>query len=129
VPVAPFPERLAATVGGYLPRILGFYIDAGRPWQLAFFLVVVPLWIAALITALVRDRASFAWLLGRREGLDRGQLILWIVFGANLGLLLATKRPIDHYYLLPLYSVLPCWMGGFLGRLRRHWPRSPSWPW
>ncbi len=45
-----------------------------------------------------------------------------MVAAANIGLLLATKRAIDHYYLLPLYSVLPCWMGGFLGRLRRHGP-------
>jgi hypothetical protein len=48
--------------------------------------------------------------------------MLWIVAAANLGLLLATKRSIDHYYLLPLYSVLPCWMGGFLARLRRQIP-------
>ena len=33
--------------------------------------------------------------------------------------MLATKRAIDHYYLLPLYSVLPCWMGDLLDRLRR----------
>jgi hypothetical protein len=122
VPIAPFHERLAAIVGDYLPRIIGYYSQAGRPWRLAFFLVVVPLWIAAVITALVRDRASCAWLVGRRGQLEQGRIMLWIVAAANLGLLLATKRLIDHYYLLPLYSVLPCWMGGFLGRLRRHGP-------
>jgi hypothetical protein len=51
-----------------------------------------------------------------------GRVILWMVAAVNIGLLLATKRAIDHYYLLPLYSVLPCWMGGFLGRLRRRGP-------
>ena len=51
-----------------------------------------------------------------------GRVILWMVAAANIGLLLATKRAIDHYYLLPLHSVLPCWMGGFLGRLRRRGP-------
>jgi F5/8 type C domain-containing protein len=122
VPVAPFHERLAATVSGYLPRLIGFWMDAGSPWRLAFFLIVVPLWIAAVVTALVRDRTSFAWLLGRRGGLEHGQVMLWIVAAANLGLLLATNRAIDHYYLLPLYSVLPCWMGGFLGQLRRRGP-------
>ena len=122
VPVAPFPERLAATVGGYLPRLIGLYVEAGRPWRLAFFLVAVPLWIAAVVAAVIRDRSSFAWLLGRRGEIGRGQIMLWIVAAANLGLLLATKRAIDHYYLLPLHSVLPYWMGGFLGRLRRHWP-------
>jgi hypothetical protein len=122
VPVSPFPERLATTVAGYLPRVLGFWVEAGPAWRLAFFLVVVPLWIAAAGTALARDRASVGWLFGGRGGLARGRVMLWIVAGANLGLLLATKRAIDHYYLLPLYSVLPCWMGGFLGQLRRRGP-------
>ena len=68
VPIAPFHERLAAIAGDYLPRLIGYSFQAGRPWQLAFFLVAVPLWIAAVITALVRDRASVAWLVGRRGG-------------------------------------------------------------
>jgi hypothetical protein len=120
VPVAPFAERLATTVGVYLPRILGFHVDAGRTWQLAFWLVAVPLWVAAAATALLRDRRRLLWLVSRVDGIGRGQVMLWIVAAANLGLLLATKRAIDHYYLLPLYSVLPCWMGAFLDRVGQH---------
>jgi hypothetical protein len=62
-------------------------------------------------------------MLGRRDGIGRGQVILWIVAAANLGLVLVTKRGVDHYYLLPLYSVLPCWMGEFLDWLRQRRPQ------
>lgn len=119
VPVALFHDRVTAVVGTFLPTLLGLHLDAGRPWLVTFFLVAVPLWVAALIGAAIRGRAELAWLLGRGGRLGRGQIILWIVAGANLALVLATKRAIDHYYLLPLYSVLPCWMGDLLDRLRR----------
>jgi hypothetical protein len=123
VPVAPLRERLAAVVGDFLPRLVGLHLPAGRAWILAFFLVALPLWIVAVARAAVRDRAQLAWTLGGRGPIDRGQIILWIVAATNLGLVLVTKRAVDHYYLLPLYSVLPCWMGELLDWLRRRWPR------
>jgi hypothetical protein len=83
----------------------------------------MPLWAAALVRAPVRDRAELAWILGGRGRIGRGQVILWIVAGTNVALVLATERAIDHYYLLPLYSVLPCWMGESLDWLRRRRPR------
>ena len=106
----------------HLPRLIGYYFQAGRPWRLAFFLVAVPLWIAAVITALVRDRASFAWLVGRRGTLMEGRVILWMVAAANIGLLLATKRRDPP--LLPPAALLgaPLLDGRIPRPLRRHGP-------
>ncbi len=123
VAVAPFRERIEAVVGDFLPRLLGLHLKAGRPWIVAFLLVAVPLWLGAFVWAARRDRPELAWLLGRRDRIGRGHVILWIVAATNVGMVLATQRAIDHYYLLPLYSVLPCWMGEFLDRLRRRRPR------
>jgi hypothetical protein len=123
VAVAPFHERLTAVVGDFLPRLLGLHLQAGRPWIMAFLLVAVPTWLGALVWAACRYRPELAWMLGRRGRIGRGHVILWIVAATNLALVLATQRAIDHYYLLPLYSVLPCWMGEFLDWLRRHRPR------
>jgi hypothetical protein len=119
---APFHERLTTVVGVFLPRLLGPHVQAEQPWLLAFLLVTGPLWTAALIRAVVRDRAELAWMLGGRGRIGRGSCILWIVAATNLALVLATRRAIDAYYLLPLYSVLPCWMGEGLDWLRRRRP-------
>ncbi len=119
---APFGDRLAAVVGDFLPRLLGLHLPAGRAWIVAFLAIAVPLWIAAVVGAAVRHRAQLAWLVGGRGSIGRGQVVLWIVAITNLGLVLGSKRAIDHYYLLPLYSVLPCWMGEGLDRLRRRRP-------
>ena len=122
VAVTPFRGRIEAVVGDFLPRLLGLHLKAGRPWIVAFLLVAVPLWLGALAWAARRVRPELAWLLGRRGRIGRGHVILWIVTATNVGLVLATQRAIDHYYLLPLYSVLPCWMGEFLDWLRRRRP-------
>jgi hypothetical protein len=122
VAVAPFHERLSAVLGDFLPRLLGLYLNAGQPWIAVFLAVAVPLWIAALVLAAIRDRRQFLWMLGGPGRIDRGQVILWIVAVVNLALVLTTQRAIDHYYLLPLYSVLPCWMGEGLDWLHRRAP-------
>src|SRR5262249_10393520 len=119
VPAAPFFDRLTAVVGSFLPRLLGLSFPAGPFYPVAFLVIALPFWLGALVWAAHRDRAELAWLLGFRGVLGRGHVILWIVASTNLVLILITKRPIDHYYLLPLYSVLPCWMGALLDRLRR----------
>jgi F5/8 type C domain/Dolichyl-phosphate-mannose-protein mannosyltransferase len=122
VEAAPFHERLTAVVRDFLPRLAGMDLEAGRPWVVAFLLVGAPLWLGAVAWAAYRDRLELAWLFGRGGGIGRGHVILWITAVTNLALVLATQRTIDHYYLLPLYSVLPCWMGEFLDGLRRRRP-------
>jgi hypothetical protein len=119
VPVPPFVDRLAAVLGGFVPRLLGFQVPAGRVWLAAFLLVAMPVWVVALVRVAIRDRRRLVWTVGGPGGIGRGEIILWIVVAANLGLVLATGRAIDAYYLLPLYSVLPCWMGEGLAWLRR----------
>ncbi len=126
VPVALFHERLTTVVGSFLPRLLGLQLQAGRPWIAAFLLVAVSLWLAAVARAAIRDRAGLSWLFGLRSRTAPGQVILWIVAGTNLALVLVTQRAIDHYYLLPLFSVLPCWMGECLDWLRRRRPLLAS---
>ena len=126
VPVALFHERLTTVVESFLPRLLGLHLQAGRPWIVAFLLVAVSLWLAAFARAVIRDRAGLSWLLGLRGRTASGHVILWIVAGTNLALVLVTQRAIDHYYLLPLYSVLPCWMGECLDWLRRRRPLLAS---
>jgi hypothetical protein len=117
VAVLPLGARVAR-VGGFLATIVGFQPGAERLWVAAFLVGAAPLWGATLARAAVRDRAELCWTFGRRGRIGRGQVILWIVAATNLGLVLATERPIDHYYLLPLYSVLPCWIGETLNWLR-----------
>jgi F5/8 type C domain len=119
VPVAPFHERLSAVVTGFLPRLLGLSFPMERLDLVAFLLVAMPLWLGAVAWVAKRDRGELAWVVGRRGDVGRGQVILWIAAAANLALVLLSHRPIDHYYLLPLYSVLPSWMGALLERLWR----------
>jgi hypothetical protein len=121
--VQPLWERAAMLGGEFVPRILGLDARAGRWWLIAFVLVSVPLWMTALVRAAVRDRAELAWVVGRRGRIGRGLVVLWIVAGSLLALALATRRPVHDYYLLPLYSVLPCWMGEAIDWLRRRQPR------
>ena len=122
VEAAPFHERLTAVARDFLPRLAGLDLGAGRLWIAAFLLVGAPLWLGAVAWAAHRDRLELAWLVGGNGGIGRGHVILWIAATTNLALVLATRRTIDHYYLLPLYSVLPCWMGDFLDGLRRRRP-------
>jgi hypothetical protein len=122
IPVAPFLDRLSAVVGSFLPRLLGLSFPMERLDLLVFLVIALPLWLGAVLTAASRDRHELAWLFGRGGGIGRGHVILWITVVANLTLVLATKRPIDHYYLLPLYAVLPSWAGEFLDQLRSRRP-------
>ena len=114
----PFGERLATVVGDFLPRMFGPHGRAARPWLLAFLLVMGSLWAVAVVRAAVRDRAELSWMLGLGGRRAAGRSVFWIVAGTTLGLTLATQRPLHVHYFLPLYSVLPCWMGECLDWLR-----------
>ena len=117
IPILPVAERFSR-VGVFLATIVGFPSRAERPWVAAFLLMVAPVWAAAVAQAAVRARTGLAWLVGGRTRHDPARIILWIVVLTNLTLVLATKRVTDHYYLLPLWSVLPCWIGETLNWLR-----------
>jgi hypothetical protein len=77
----------------------------------------------ALARAVVRDRAEVRWLVGAGGHPGSGLGLLWLLVVANVGLVLLTKRPLGAAYLLPLYSVLPVWLGECLRWLwgRRRW--------
>ncbi len=78
-----------------------------RPVQAA----VIAVGVLAVARAAVRDRAELGWLVGAGDGPERGRCLLWAMAAANVGLVLLTKRPLGSNYLLPLYSVLPLWLG------------------
>ena len=118
----PIRERMVTVGSKYLPPIFGLDVGAGGTWLTAFGLLSVLLWAVALIRAGIRDRNELAWMVGLGGRRDRGQGMLWLVAGAALAVAVVTKRPLYAHYLLPLYSVLPCWMGEGLAWLRRRRP-------
>ena len=105
-------SALALTSVASSRRLVGFQPQTGRcrgsPRSSSWLRLCG---LPSSVAAAVRDHAELGWLLGRHGRLDRGQVILWIVVATNLALVLVTHRAIDHYYLLPLCSVLPCWAG------------------
>jgi hypothetical protein len=115
-------DRLAMIGGRFLPLIFGLDARAGRWWLIAFVLVSGSLGLAALVRAAVRDRAELGWMLGGRGRIGHGLVVFWILASTLLAAMVATRRSIGPYYLLPLYSVLPCWMGETLDWLRRRQP-------
>jgi F5/8 type C domain len=84
--------------------------------------VLVGLAALALGRAVVRDRAGIRWLAGTGGQPGRGLAALWALVAMNVTLVLLTKRTLGPTYVLPLYSVLPIWLGEccwWLGRQRR----------
>src|SRR4029079_17597654 len=71
----------------------------------------------------MRDRSGLAWLLGRPGRIGRGAVIVWILTGTHLLLMLTASHPIYDYYQLPLYSVVPYWIGSLLGWVGARGPR------
>jgi F5/8 type C domain len=104
------------------PRLLGFEPGKlGGPSQVlaAVFLILFGAYF--LVSALRRDAGEMAWLLGLRSLPGAGRIILWGILASNLALVLFTPRGGEIggtgiRYLLPLYSVLPVWMGEALER-------------
>ncbi|HEY7142599.1 MAG TPA: discoidin domain-containing protein [Methylomirabilota bacterium] len=115
----PFRERLTTVTSDFLPTLLGLDARAGRLWLAVFLLVAMPLWAIALGRAAFRGWRELAGAASLPRRPARGDAILWVVALLNVALVLATARSIGAYYLLPLYSVLPCWMGEALDWLRR----------
>ena len=90
----------------------------------AFLLVAVPLWMVALVGRPAGIGSNWPGCSAGEAGSAAGTSSSGSSPAPISALVLATQRAIDHYYLLPLYSVLPCWMGEFLDWLRRPGPRS-----
>jgi F5/8 type C domain-containing protein/dolichyl-phosphate-mannose-protein mannosyltransferase len=118
----PFRERLVTVIGEFLPRIVDLNARAQRPWLTVALVIVAALWGLALVRAAGRGVRALARMAAGNARSVPGDTILWIVVALNLALVLATKRSIGAYYLLPLYSVIPCWMGEALDWLRRRTP-------
>jgi hypothetical protein len=121
LPAESFVLRARALFG---PVALQLYGGAGDGVAIPRAIQVAVLTLAALSVAraAVRDRAELRWLAGAGGRRGRGLVLLWGVAAANVGLVLLTKRPLGPTYLLPLYSVLPIWLGEcfwWLGRKRR----------
>ena len=122
VGVLTFRERLVTVTREYLPKLVDLDARAPRPWLTVAFFVLAILWGIALVQAASRGIRALARVATKAERSALGDAVLWMVAGLNLALLFATKRPIAVYYLIPLYSVLPCWMGETLDWLRRRAP-------
>ena len=106
-----WPEFLGA-------RARAFGWSPPAPVQLA----VLALGGLVVARAIVRDRRTLAWLLGRRGDPGAGLGLLWGVVLANLALLIFTRRALGNFYLLPLYGVVPIWVAeavGWLWTMRR----------
>jgi F5/8 type C domain/Dolichyl-phosphate-mannose-protein mannosyltransferase len=118
----PLGERVPFVVGQYLPSLLGIDDLTNRRWPGDLVTAtVVLLAVFAVGRAMRRDATDLAWALGaRRHPASSGRVLLWGVFLANLTLVLATPRGAEsERYLLPLYTVLPCWLGETLAWLSR----------
>ena len=123
VGVLPFRERLVTVTGEYLPKLVGLDARALRPWLTVAFFVLAVLWGITLVQAADRGVRALAQVVTGGGHSTLNDAIVWMVAGVNVALLFATKRPIAVYYLIPLYSILPCWMGETLDWLRRRAPR------
>jgi hypothetical protein len=106
-------ERARLAFGALLPGLLG-----ARPFRLEpsgtslLGAVVLLLGALAVLRALARDREDLAWLAGLGATRGGGAAILWIVALSNVALVVFTQRGVHGgQYVLPLYSVLPCWLG------------------
>jgi hypothetical protein len=126
-----FGARARIVFGSSLPGLLGVdRIDLRPSITSLAAVVLLALGVVAVARAVVRDRADLAWLVGpvaRAVVRDRadlawlvglgaerggGSALLWLVAMSLLSLLLFTQRGVHGaQYLLPLYAILPCWIG------------------
>jgi hypothetical protein len=118
----PFWARVAWISRDVLPRLLGV-----EPRELTLSagllgLGVLALGVTVLLRAIVRDGRAMSPKGAGSDGAALG-VLLWPVFLVNLALVLGTPRGVHgNQYLLPLYSVLPCWTGETLSWL---WQTRP----
>jgi hypothetical protein len=107
----PFPERALSILGEHFPGLLLPEHVKPELRVAAFAVSAVIIGLGAGI-ALRRDRAELRWTLGLGGALQSGGALLWGVAAANLAVVLASPQgAVGARYLLPLYSVLPCWGG------------------
>ncbi len=109
-------ERARIVFGDFLPGLLGAHsIDIQPSVTSLAVMAVLALGVIAVVRAMVRDRGDLAWLVGLGARRGGGSALLWIVTLSHLGLLVFTQRGVHGgQYVVPLYSVLPCWIGDAL---------------
>ena len=123
IPTESIGARASALFGDIVLQVVGgsgtdaFIPSAGAR------VVLAGLGALAVARAAVRDRVELRWLAGTGGDPRQGLGLLWVLVATNVGLVLLTKRPLGPNYLLPLFSVLPIWLGECLWWLwtRRRW--------
>jgi hypothetical protein len=114
--------RASQVFGPISLELFGVAARDGFVSPLAIQVAVMAVALLSVARAAVRDRGELRWLVGLGGARGPGLVMLWGVVVANVGLVLLTKRTLGPTYLLPLYSVLPVWLGEcfwWLGRRRR----------
>ncbi len=123
LPPEPVAARASMLAGNILPQLVGAGSTDDYALPLAARILLGALATLAFLRAVTRDGREVRWLVGGPGSLALGPGILWPLVAVNVLLVLATKRPLGPTYLLPLYSVLPIWLGEALwwlwGRRRR----------
>ncbi len=118
VEAEPLGERIRLLTGRLIPDVLGVRLARLTPsLEGVLELAVLLLAVAAVVGAAIRDRGALRWAAGARRSAPpaaAGRLLLWGVLLANLALAAVSSRPLEGRYLLPLYSVLPYWIGDTL---------------
>lgn len=123
LPAESIGVRAAQLFGDIVPQLFGATGMDGFAPPLWVQVGVVALGVPVLARAVIRDGPELRWLAGAGGQPGPGLGLLWGVTVANLGLVLFTQRTLGANYLLPLYSVLPIWLGEGLWWLwgRRRW--------
>jgi hypothetical protein len=117
----PVTDRLQKFLGDVTRELVGVHTSGlatvkFRPPR-AVQALLLAVGLAAVLRALVRDRAGLRWLLGAGGRPGTGLAALWAVVVSLLALTLPTERALRETYFLPLYAVLPIWLGELLGWL------------
>ncbi len=108
--------RAALVSREFLPSLLGADLTGiGGSISTLFALTLLLLGVGAVARAAVRDRDEMRWVVGLGGRPGRGDVLLWGLFTTNLALVFFTPRGAGGVrYLVPLFSVLPCWLGELL---------------
>jgi hypothetical protein len=117
LPPEPVAVRASMLAGDLLPQLVGAASTDGFAFPVAARLFIGALAVLALLRAIVRGGPELRWIAGGPRPPALGPGILWPLAALLLLLILATKRTLGPTYLLPLYSVLPIWIGDTLGWL------------
>ncbi len=111
LPPQPLTARTLSILGEHLPALL--VPEQAEPGpRIAALVASAAITLLGAGIALRRDRPELRWALGLGGAQGTGGALLWGVAAVNLAIVLASPQgAIGHRYLLPLYSVLPCWAG------------------